>query len=118
MRKKIIAGNWKMNKTNSEAKELAEWLVNRIGQITGCDIVFCPPFTALSTVASIIKESKIALGGQDMYWEASGAYTGEISAAMLLDIGCQYVILGHSERRAYFNETNETVNKKVKAAHK
>ncbi len=118
MRKKIIAGNWKMNKTPAEAKELASALVKSVGEITQCDIVFCPPFTALVTVAEVIKGSKIALGAQDMYWEVSGAYTGEISPAMLLDTGCKYVIIGHSERRALFGETNETVNKKVKAAHK
>ena len=117
MRKKIIAGNWKMNKTPSEAVALAEGLVKSVGSETACDVVVCPPFTALTTVAAIIKGSNISLGAQDMYWEVSGAFTGQISPTMLLDCGCKYVILGHSERRAYFAETNETVNKKVKAAH-
>ena len=117
MRKKIIAGNWKMNKTPSEAIALAEGLVKAVGSETKADVVVCPPFTALTTVANIIKGSNISLGAQDMYWEVSGAYTGEVSPTMLLDCGCKYVILGHSERRAYFAETNETVNKKVKAAH-
>jgi triosephosphate isomerase len=118
MRKKIIAGNWKMNKTPSEAVQLAAGLVKSIGNEKDCDVVVCPTFTALTAVRDIIKGSQIKLGAQDMYWEESGAYTGEISAKMLLDSGCTYVILGHSERRALFGETNETVNKKVKAAHK
>ncbi len=116
MRKKIIAGNWKMNKTPSEAAQLAEGIVKSIGNVTDCEVVLCPTFTALTTVRDIIKGSQIKLGAQDMYWEESGAYTGQISAKMLLDCGCTYVILGHSERRAFFGETNETVNKKVKAA--
>lgn len=117
MRKKIIAGNWKMNKTPSEAAVLAEALVKSVGTETDCDVLLCPPFTALTTVANVIKGSNIKLGAQNMYFEASGAYTGEISAQMLLDAGCTYVILGHSERRAIFGETNEMVNKKTKVAH-
>lgn len=117
MRKPIIAGNWKMNKTVGEAAELVTALKGKVAGVTDVDIVVGPTFTALSAVAEIIKGSNIKLAAQDMYWEESGAFTGEISPVMLKDVECQYVIIGHSERRAYFSETNETVNNKVKAAH-
>lgn len=117
MRKPIIAGNWKMNKTVSEACELVNALKEKVTDITDVEIVVAPPFTALWAVSEIIKGSNIKLSAQDMHWEKSGAYTGEISPLMLKDVGCEYVIIGHSERRMYFAETNETVNKKVKAAH-
>ena len=116
MRKFIIAGNWKLNKTGSEAVELATALKAGMDKISKVDAVICPTFTALVPAAAAIAGSTIGLGAQNMYWEESGAYTGEISTAMLLDAGCQYVIIGHSERRQYFGETNETVNKKVKKA--
>lgn len=116
MRKPIIAGNWKMNKLTSEAVELAREIKNKAGTISDREIVLCPPFTVLSSVREVIEDSSIKLGAQDMYWEVRGAYTGEISPMMLKDIGCNYVILGHSERRLYFGETNETVNKKARIA--
>jgi triosephosphate isomerase len=118
MRKHIIAGNWKLNKTISEASELAGGLVRNLSGIENVDIVVCPPFTALGSVAAAIKGSNIKLGGQDLFWEDKGAFTGEISAPMLKDAGCSFVIIGHSERRQYFAETNETVNKKLRAALK
>ncbi len=117
MRKPIIAGNWKMNKTVGEAQELVRALKGKVANVTDVEIVVAPVFTALSAVAKAMKGSSIKLAAQDMYWEAEGAFTGEVSPLMLKDVGCEYVIIGHSERRTYFSETNETVNKKVKAAH-
>ena len=117
MRKPIIAGNWKMNKTVSEARELVTALKSKVADVTDVDIVVGPVFTVLAAVAEIIKGTNIKLAAQDMYWEEKGAFTGEISPTMLKDVGCEYVIIGHSERRAYFSETNETVNRKVKSAH-
>ncbi|MDP2923730.1 MAG: triose-phosphate isomerase [Candidatus Omnitrophota bacterium] len=116
MRKPIIAGNWKMFKTIPEALELVIGLKRELYQIEDKEIVVCPPFTALSEVSEVITSSNIKLGAQDLFWLESGPYTGEISPLMLKDTGCQYVIIGHSERRIYFSETNETVNKKLKAA--
>ena len=115
MRKKIVAGNWKMNKTPSEAVALAKMLVPLVNT-DKVDVVFCVPAIDIIPVAEAIKGTKIALGAENMYFEESGAYTGEISPAMLTDAGVKYVILGHSERRQYFAETDETVNKKVKKA--
>lgn len=116
MRIPIVAGNWKMNKTDSEATELTGRIVKLLSGIEGVDVVLCPPFTALTAVHAPLKGTKIGLGAQNMHWEAKGAFTGEISAEMLLTSGCRYVILGHSERRTYFGETNESVNRKVRAA--
>jgi triosephosphate isomerase len=116
MRKPIIAGNWKMNKTVGEAIELVNGLKRALFEVTEVDIVVCPAFTALDEVSEIIYDSNIRLGAQDMHWEDKGAYTGEVSASMLKDVGCEYVIIGHSERREYFGESNEIVNKKVKVA--
>jgi len=116
MRKIIIAGNWKMYKTSVEAIELVNGLKRNLYDISTIDIVVCPPFTALSEVAEAVLESPIKLGAQDMYWQKEGAFTGEVSASMLKEVGCSYVIIGHSERRQFFGETNETVNKKLKAA--
>lgn len=117
MRNKIVAGNWKMNKTATEAKALIAEIRKATNDGAGkVDVVVCTPFTDLAAAAKALKGSKIGLGAQNMHWEASGAFTGEISAAMLKDLGVQYVILGHSERRQYFAETDETVNKKLKAA--
>lgn len=118
MRKPLIAGNWKMNKIPREATELVQALKDRVGEIDGVDIVLIPPFTALETVYRLIKGSKLSLGAQNMHWEEKGAYTGEVSAFMIKETGCQYVIIGHSERRQYSGETNETVNKKIKSALK
>jgi len=116
LRKPIIAGNWKMNKLISEAVELAREIKNRIGSVANKEIVLCPPFTALSSVKEVLEESSIKLGAQNMHWEVQGAYTGEVSPMMLKDVGCTYVILGHSERRQYFGETNSIVKKKVRIA--
>ncbi len=116
MRRKFIAGNWKMNKTNSEAKNLVEGLVKELQGIDSIDIVVCPPFTALSDVQEIIKDTNISLGAQNMYFEEKGAFTGEISPIMLKDVGCKYVILGHSERRGIFGEKSDLIEKKVISA--
>lgn len=115
MRKLIIAGNWKLNKTNQEAVDLVTLLKRNLNDITEVDVVVCPVATALSDINDILGESNIGLGAQNIYWEESGAFTGEVSASLLKDIGVQYVIVGHSERRQYFGETDETVNKKIKA---
>ena len=115
MRKKIIAANWKMNKTPSEAEALAKMLVPLVNT-EEADVVFCVPAIDILPVGNIIKGTNIKLGAENMYFEESGAYTGEISASMLTDAGVKYVILGHSERRQYFNETDDIVNKKVKKA--
>jgi triosephosphate isomerase len=112
MRKKIIAGNWKMNKTPAEAVKLAEEL-KKTSDTDAADVVFCVPYVDLFAVKKVLEGSRIKLGAQNAHFEDSGAYTGEISAAMLSEIGVEYVIVGHSERRQYFNETNETVNKKA-----
>ena len=116
MRKVVIAGNWKLNKTNIESIELVIELKRYVGDISEVEIVVCPVFTALSDVADVVNESNIRLGAQNVYWEDSGAYTGEVSAPLLKSIGVKYVIIGHSERRQFFGETNETVNRRIKAA--
>ena len=116
MRKKIVAGNWKMNKLTGQAAELATALKAKFADKTDVEVVLCPTFTALKTVADVSNGSQVKLGGQNMHWEKDGALTGEISADMLRDVGCQYVILGHSERRQFFGETDASVSRKVKAA--
>jgi len=116
MRIPIIAGNWKMNKTIKEAQELAVEVRDRLADVTNVEIVICPPFTALQPVREIIHNSNIVLGAQNVHWEKQGAYTGEVSPEMLKEAGCKYVIIGHSERRTYFHENDEMVNRKVKAA--
>lgn len=116
MRKPIVAGNWKMNKSVTEAEDLAGGIKIDLAQCTEVDVVLCPPFTALKAVSDIITGTQIRLGAQNMHWEKNGAFTGEISAELLRDIYCHFVILGHSERRTYFGETNEIVNRKAKAA--
>jgi triosephosphate isomerase len=117
-RRPIIAGNWKMNMTATQAREVASKLIPLIASVKDRDIVLAPPFTALQTVSEAIKGTNIGLSTQNLHWEDKGAFTGEISAEMLLDLGCKYVIIGHSERRQYFGETDETVNKRVKQALK
>ncbi|MFH1888792.1 MAG: triose-phosphate isomerase [Candidatus Omnitrophota bacterium] len=118
MRKTIIAGNWKMYKTVGEAIDLANGLKRELFRLDSqdIDIVLCPPFTVLSEVYEVVLNSSIQLGAQDMYSQDEGAFTGEVSPLMLKDIGCKFVIIGHSERRQYFGETNESVNNKIKAA--
>ncbi|HLD69399.1 MAG TPA: triose-phosphate isomerase [Candidatus Omnitrophota bacterium] len=118
MRKIIIAGNWKMNKTSFEAVELSNSLKRELCDVASIDIVVCPPFTALTEVNDVLLETNISLGAQNLYWEDSGAFTGEVSAAMIKSAGASYVIIGHSERRQFFYETNETVRKKIAAALK
>ena len=105
-----------MNKTVSEAVGLVEEIKGHLSDISQVEVAVCPPFTALDAVSKVLCGSDIGLGAQNMYWELKGAFTGELSAEMLLTSGCRYVILGHSERRAYFGETNETVNRKLNAA--
>jgi len=118
MRKRIplIAGNWKMYKTGQEAVDMARRLVQLISDVTETEVMIAPAFTALAPVSEVLKESPVALGAQNMHWEKEGAYTGEISASMLISAGCKYVIIGHSERRQYFGETDGTVNKKLGTA--
>ena len=115
MRKPIIAGNWKMNKTPSEAKALVEALKPLVADAK-CDVVVCVPALDFAAVKEAAEGTNIGVGLQNMHWKESGAYTGELSAAMIKEAGAQYVIIGHSERRQYFAETDETVNKKVLAA--
>src|SRR3954447_25690210 len=117
MRKKIVAANWKMNMTQAEATRFVEVFVLEIGEISDVEIVLVPPFTAISKVTELLGEAQnIKVGAQNMHWEKSGAFTGEISAALLRDLFVRFVVLGHSERRALFGETDEVVNRKTKAA--
>ncbi len=116
MRRPIIAGNWKMHKTIDQSLDLVTKLKSEVAKVNDVDIVVCPPFTSLFAVGKAIKGTNISLGAQDLHWEEKGAYTGEVSPVMLTDLGCRYVIIGHSERRQFFAETNQSVNRKVKAA--
>ena len=116
MRIPVIAGNWKMNKNIVESVSLVKELKDFVREIKGVDIVVCPPFTSLWVVKEIVNGTNIHLGAQNIYWETKGAFTGEISPLMLKDVGCEYVILGHSERRQYFKETSKEVAKKTEAA--
>ncbi len=118
MRKPIIAGNWKLNLTERDAVILVTALRNALVDVTEVDIVVCPVVTAIAVVHDVLLESNIAIGAQNLYWEDSGAFTGEVSAPLLKEIGVEYVIIGHSERRQFFGETNQTVNKKIRAALK
>ena len=115
MRMPFVAGNWKLNKTADGAETLARCVVDAVAGITGVEVAICPPFTALERVAQVVRGTAVGLGAQNVYWEAEGAFTGEVSAPMLLTCGCEYVILGHSERRQFFGETDETVNRRLKA---
>ncbi len=112
----LIAGNWKMYKTSAEATETARQLVDLTTDVEAVDIMIAPTFTALEAVSGVVAGSRVFLGAQNLYWEKEGAYTGEISSPMLVAAGCRYVIIGHSERRQFFAETDETVNQKIKAA--
>jgi triosephosphate isomerase (TIM) len=116
MRVPLVAANWKMHMTIPEALRLVDELKGALAPLSGVEVVICPPATALSAVGRALAGTPWALGGQTMHWEPRGAYTGEISAPMLVDVGCRYVILGHSERRQYFGETDEAVGLKVRAA--
>ena len=115
MRKPIIAGNWKMHLTLQEAQALVSQLKASC-QTNAVDVVVCPPFTVLTTVRQALQGSSIGLGAQDLFWELQGAFTGEVSPTMLVDAGCRYVVIGHSERRQHFGETDETVHRKLAAA--
>lgn len=116
MARTVIAGNWKMNMTPSETRAFMEALKPMVAGKDGCDIVICAPYVDLATAVEAAKGSNIHIGAENVHFEAKGAYTGEVSCAMLQEIGCEYVIIGHSERRQYFGETDETVNLRTKAA--
>lgn len=116
MRTPLVAGNWKMNKTPTETKIFIEQFIKLLKGLEKAEILICPPYTSLYIVNEFKHNTKLKLGAQDVHWEEEGAYTGKISCNMLIDIGCEYVIIGHSEQRTYFNETDETVNKKLKKA--
>ncbi len=111
--KNFIAGNWKMNTTLLDAVELAQDVVKAVGSNSDVDVALCPPYISLSAVYDVVKDSPVKLGAQDVYWEKHGAFTGKICCGMLKSVGVTYVIIGHSEQRSYFHESDETVNKKV-----
>ena len=115
-RKALIAGNWKMYKTCAEAVDEAKALVDLVQPMDDREMMIAPTYTALAQVSEVLKGSPVALGAQNLFWENEGAYTGEISAPMLISAGCSHVIIGHSERRQYFGETDDTVNKKIETA--
>jgi triosephosphate isomerase len=116
MRRKFIAGNWKMNTSRAEGVALASAVAAKVGPTSGVEVAVCPPAVYLEAVGQAIKSSAVGLGGQNCYHEVKGAFTGEISPQMLRDVGCSYVILGHSERRQYFHESNQDVNRKLRSA--
>ena len=117
MRKKVIAGNWKMNNNLSESQNLISKLSAGLSsEKINCDVIICPPYTSLQEVSSLTRNTVMKLGAQNMHYEESGAYTGEISASMLKSVGCEYVILGHSERRTIFGENDSLINRKIKKA--
>ena len=115
-RKTIIAGNWKMNKTLSETKAFAEEIKPQLGKHKWCEVVLCVPYVNIPAAVRLFKDTRVAIGAENLHYENSGAFTGEVSAQMLKEVGVKYVIIGHSERREYYNETDFAVNKKVKAA--
>lgn len=115
-RKPLIAGNWKMYKTVSQAVETAQALLKQVAGVSDPEIMIAPHHVALNPVGEVLKGSQVSLGGQNLFWEKEGAYTGEVSGQMLVSAGCRYAIIGHSERRQYFGETDETVNKRMRAA--
>ena len=112
-RRPLIAGNWKMFKTRGEARDTVEQLKQLLGPSLSVDVVVCPPFSALSAVEKVIRESEIQLAAQNVHWDDEGAFTGEVSTAMLSDCGCRYVILGHSERRQFFHESDAIIHRKI-----
>src|SRR5262245_61998610 len=116
MRRPIIAGNWKMFKTRAETSAFFAAITPQIQNATHCDIVIAPPYTALAAAVALAEGTRIAVSAQDVFWEDQGAFTGEVSVKMLVDAGCTYSIIGHSERRQYFGETDESVEKKTRAA--
>jgi triosephosphate isomerase (TIM) len=116
MRKKVIAGNWKMNMDLHQSQKLVSEIINGLEKDNKAEVILCPPFTSLNEVNFLLKGTPVKLGAQNMYHEESGAYTAEISADMLKSVGCEFVILGHSERRVIFNESDELINKKIKTA--
>lgn len=118
MRRPFIAANWKMNKTVGETESFLNEFIPLVQDANDVDIVIAPPFTAIYTASTLLKNTNIQLSAQDIFYEDKGAYTGEVSPVMLTDIGCKHAIIGHSERRQYFHETDEIVNKKLKAARK
>jgi triosephosphate isomerase len=118
MRLPLIAGNWKMHKSVAEARALSQAIREGAARATHCQVVLAPPYTALTVVAEVIRGTPLILAAQDVHWEPSGAYTGEISIPMLEDLGCGMVIVGHSERRQYFGETDQTVNRRLRAVVK
>jgi triosephosphate isomerase len=114
MRKIVVAGNWKMNNDLTESQNLITKLTGGLSNMKlNCDVIICPPYTSLSEASTLIKNTVVKLGAQNVYFEDSGAYTGEISPSMLKSVGCEFVIIGHSERRTIFKETDETINKKI-----
>jgi triosephosphate isomerase (TIM) len=115
-RRRVIAGNWKMFKTQAETRAFFSAFLPLVGGVRHCDIVIAPPFTAISAATQAARGSNVAIGAQDVFWEKEGAFTGEIAPPMLVEAGCRYVIIGHSERRQFFGETEQTVAKKTKAA--
>ncbi|MGI6413228.1 MAG: triose-phosphate isomerase [Syntrophomonadaceae bacterium] len=116
LRKYLVVANWKMNKNTNEAHSFGAELKKLLKDVSAVEVVICPPFTALSTVKSILHDSRIKIGAQNVFWQQEGAYTGEISPAMLTDVGCEYVIIGHSERRQIIGETDQDINNKIMAA--
>ena len=116
MKVPLVVANWKMNGTQAEAATLAREVVNGGGGIGGVEIVLAPPFTALATVSAVLRDSPIRLGAQNIHWETSGAFTGEVGPRMVRELGCEYVIIGHSERRRLFHESDQAVGKKLVAA--
>ena len=118
MRKPFISANWKMNKTIEETEEFINSFLPMVKDVTDVDMLIAPPFTSIHTAAGFLKATNVKLGAQNVFYEEKGAFTGEISPAMLLSCGCSHVIIGHSERRQYFMETDEIVNKKIKTARK